>query len=439
MPAPSVTYSFTNGTASDATAVNTNFTDLVNALSDGQKDITVSSVTTATLTVSGVASFNGAVNLGNATGDDITVTGYIASDLLPKTAGTASLGSSTQTWEDIYLDEGATNGGTIYFDAGTTKYIQSNAAGTILTIGGFTTVATPALTTTNLISTGTSTVNLIGSSTGYTITSNPNGGLTSLFQVNSIGGTNIGSGISVIEWGTNKSPNIVIGGSRSGSIGSFSAITSGWVMGILEFAGDDSVKISGGPSIQAVANGTWTTSDRRSSLNFYTIPNSSIAQTLAMQIDNAQSVVPQKLLDLSTSTAGQIKFPATQNASADANTLDDYREATWTPVDASGAGLSFTVADASYEKIGRVIIARFTITYPATVNTNQSAIAGLPFTNANILSCGGFVSYSDAGGAITLFISNSGTTIFPYKVTGADWKNNEFSGKIIRATVIYRV
>jgi len=28
---------------------------------------------------------------------------------------------------------------------------------------------------------------------------------------------------------------------------------------------------------------------------------------------------------------GQIKFPATQNSSADANTLDDYEEGTWTP------------------------------------------------------------------------------------------------------------
>src|SRR4030066_820181 len=30
-------------------------------------------------------------------------------------------------------------------------------------------------------------------------------------------------------------------------------------------------------------------------------------------------------------TGGQIKFPATQNASADANTLDDYEEGTFTP------------------------------------------------------------------------------------------------------------
>ena len=37
-------------------------------------------------------------------------------------------------------------------------------------------------------------------------------------------------------------------------------------------------------------------------------------------------------LDLSASGAGQILFPATQNASSGANTLDDYEEGTWTPV-----------------------------------------------------------------------------------------------------------
>jgi hypothetical protein len=57
MSAPSVTYTFTNSTTSDATQVNQNFTDLVNALSDGTKDLTVSSVTAgATITVSAMAS-----------------------------------------------------------------------------------------------------------------------------------------------------------------------------------------------------------------------------------------------------------------------------------------------------------------------------------------------------------------------------------------------
>ncbi len=49
--------------------------------------------------------------------------------------------------------------------------------------------------------------------------------------------------------------------------------------------------------------------------------------------------------------SGQITFPATQNPSADANTLDDYEEGTWTPVDSSGAGLTFANVNAIYQSM----------------------------------------------------------------------------------------
>jgi len=56
-----------------------------------------------------------------------------------KTIGTGVAGGEIKA---IYLDNTATDGGAIYFDAGSTEYIKSNAAGTTLTIAGFTTVAT---------------------------------------------------------------------------------------------------------------------------------------------------------------------------------------------------------------------------------------------------------------------------------------------------------
>lgn len=49
-----------------------------------------------------------------------------------------------------------------------------------------------------------------------------------------------------------------------------------------------------------------------------------------MRIDSAGNVGIGGLVDISGASAGQIKFPATQNPSADANTLDDYREASAT-------------------------------------------------------------------------------------------------------------
>ena len=133
MAAPSVTHTFSNSTVADATQVNTNFTDVINGVSDGTKDLSVSAFTAA-----GAVTLNGAVTLGNATGDDITITGYVASNILPKTSANNDLGSTTQNWQALYLDNGATDGGAIYFDAGTTEFIKSTADGSDLALGGFT-------------------------------------------------------------------------------------------------------------------------------------------------------------------------------------------------------------------------------------------------------------------------------------------------------------
>jgi len=86
------------------------------------------------------------------------------------------------------------------------------------------------------------------------------------------------------------------------------------------------------------------------------------------------------LVDISAAGAGQIQFPAVQNPSAGANTLDDYEEGTWTPTDASGAGLGFTSASGTYEKIGRQVTARYEVTYPVTADAamQQSADYLLP-------------------------------------------------------------
>lgn len=98
MAAPSVTYSFTNGTTADATQVNTNFTDLINGASDGTKDYTINA-----LVVNGAATFNGAVTLGNASGDAITVTGSLSASLPLAANATYDIGGSTTGLAGLYL------------------------------------------------------------------------------------------------------------------------------------------------------------------------------------------------------------------------------------------------------------------------------------------------------------------------------------------------
>jgi hypothetical protein len=80
---------------------------------------------------------------------------------------------------------------------------------------------------------------------------------------------------------------------------------------------------------------------------------------------------------------GNLKFPATQNLSSDPNTLDDYREGAWTPVDASGAGLSLSSASGEYTRIGRLVVATCAVAYPANSSAVQAMIGGLPFSIAN--------------------------------------------------------
>jgi hypothetical protein len=98
MPAPSVTYTFTNGTTASASEVNTNFTDILNGVSDGTKDLSINALTCA-----GAATLNGNINLGNSSSDDLTVTASLASNLAIKTNATYGIGSSTIGLTGIYF------------------------------------------------------------------------------------------------------------------------------------------------------------------------------------------------------------------------------------------------------------------------------------------------------------------------------------------------
>jgi hypothetical protein len=85
----------------------------------------------------------------------------------------------------------------------------------------------------------------------------------------------------------------------------------------------------------------------------------------------------------STSATGVgIVFPATQSASSDANTLDDYEEGTWTPN--QGAGLTVVGAFSSsgvYTKIGKIVYIRGTVFGSTSISAAAASIitSNLPF------------------------------------------------------------
>ena len=60
--------------------------------------------TVDSLAVEGATSLQGNTTIGNATSDDVIVTGKIKSDLIPETDGTYDLGGSGAEWQDLHID-----------------------------------------------------------------------------------------------------------------------------------------------------------------------------------------------------------------------------------------------------------------------------------------------------------------------------------------------
>ena len=104
----------------------------------------------------------------------------------------------------------------------------------------------------------------------------------------------------------------------------------------------------------------------------------------------------------SASGAG-ISFPATQSASSDANTLDDYEEGTWSP--SIGGNATYTARSGSYTKVGRMVTCSFDLTINAIGTGSTTSITNFPFVNGSSAAMGGAISYYVSIATATNFIS----------------------------------
>jgi len=151
-----------------------------------------------------------------------------------------------------------------------------------------------------------------------------------------------------------------------------------------------------------IANGTSNVSITSANGNI----NLSVAGNTKVSIDSST---------LALASLQGIKFQATQSASSDANTLDDYEEGTFTPI-VSGNGSSPNQACyGMYTKVGRAVVCtvRIIIGSSSTL-THFGGFTGLPFTSSsfqNLAGGGGGREYGQTGAFWQASVTASDTSV----------------------------
>lgn len=143
-----------------------------------------------------------------------------------------------------------------------------------------------------------------------------------------------------------------------------------------------------------------------------------------------------------------ISFPATQSASTNANTLDDYEEGTWTPIAARYTGGNITavygVSNAGkYTKIGRIVILEcyLDITSVSSQGSSLSQVTGLPFTPSGSYAATGATFFNTAATTLNIVscAANQGDNCIYFHESGNSGTLADFAWKAgaMTFTVIY--
>jgi hypothetical protein len=262
-------------------------------------------------------------------------------------AGTTTLAGVTAT---SITDSGLTSGRVTY--AGTAGLLQDSAS---LTWDG------TSLTATKLAGAHNGTVGATTPSTGA---------FTTLSATGQISGTNTAS---------------------------YQAIFSGW--GPLESHSSAGAIVIGGNSTNRGEIHYWYNTSAAPALYIDNTRNSTDGKVVVRLKTSGTAVEAATfniygigLTGATPSSGTGITFPATQSASTDANTLDDYEEGTFLHgISFGGAAVGITYnanyTYGFYTKIGRVVHVLGTIILTSKGSSTGSArITGLPFTSNNTLS-----------------------------------------------------
>ena len=205
--------------------------------------------------------------------------------------------------------------------------------------------------------------------------------------------------------------------------------------------GTSGATVAWGVSGQGTDGKTWDANATSNTWSLRTVNDANNAAANAIIVtrsgNTVTSVAVPTLLDLSGAAAGQIKFPATQNASSDPNTLDDYSE--YTAASAACTGAITTAAVWKLTKVGNLVTLRlpavlgvastavairFGTDLPAKYRPSSPVVLKYPCTiqdNNALLATAGCV-YIDYNGVVQLFntLQNTSTNFTSGSVCGLD-------------------
>ena len=161
--------------------------------------------------------------------------------------------------------------------------------------------------------------------------------------------------------------------SRGTTDGSFTKVENTDTIGSFIFRGADGSAFRDAAEMTVIVSGATGASDMPGTFLFNTSADGSASPAERVRINEFGLGVGGAI----PSSGRGITFPASQSASTDPNTLDDYEEGTWTPN--QGSGLSFSGGFSSsglYTKIGNLVTVNFKVQ-----GTNISCSSGGQITS----------------------------------------------------------
>lgn len=173
---------------------------------------------------------------------------------------------------------------------------------------------------------------------------------------------------------------LTLGGSASTALLNAASLTLGWTGTLAVARGGIGTGTAGITAFNNITGYTASGATGTTSTNLVFSTSPTLTTPIVATTIGVGNATP------SASGSG-VTFPATQSASTNANTLDDYEEGTWTPIiggTGGTSGQSYSAQRGAYTKIGNMVTCTFDVVLAnkGTI-TSEVMVGGLPFTAVN--------------------------------------------------------